>query len=286
MEYITLLRPKQWYKNLLVFLPLAFSGNLLNETALIHSLLAFVSFCTLSSATYVINDYTDRNKDRLHPEKLNRPIASGKIGTIGALITVLVLATIGFGISTLLPIEFVMAATGYFLLSQLYTAWLKHEAFADILTISVNFVIRAVAGALAIQVWVSPWLILGVFFLALFLMLGKRKTELMLLREKASFQRKTLSAYTPEIASRLSTLATTSLVVAYTLYVFFGIHKGLYITLPVALYAIFRYEHLISTGNKIARHPEYVFTDWKMLTTIIIWMFLTLFVMYNHLLPK
>ncbi len=280
MEYIKLLRPQQWYKNLLVFLAIIFSGNLLNLTALGQSLLAFVSFCALSSATYVINDYVDRRKDRLHPEKWSRPIASGAVNRIEALAIVLILTTIGFGIGLLLPAKFVYAALGYFVLSQLYTAWLKHEAFADILTISVNFVIRAVAGAFAISVWVSPWLILGIFFLALFLMFGKRTSELVLLKEKAQFQRKTLTSYTPEVVSRLNTLATTALVISYTLFVFFGEHQWLYINLPPALYAIFRYESLVSTGSKISRNPELVFTDMRMLIAMLIWAALTFSVLY------
>ena len=282
MKYLNLLRPQQWYKNLLVFLPLLFSGNVLNLTAVGESLLAFASFCALSSATYVINDYVDRNKDRLHPEKCNRPIASGAIGLVQALLTVIILSIIGFGIALFLPANFLIAALGYFTLSQLYTAWLKHEAFADILTIAVNFVIRATAGAFAIKVWVSPWLILGVFFLALFLILGKRRSEVMLLQEKASSQRKTLASYTPEIVSRLSALTTTALVVCYTLFVFFGEHPLLYINLPIALYTIFRYESFITTGNKIARHPELVFTDWRMMTAIITWGILTFAVLYFY----
>ena len=280
MMRLRLLRPQQWYKNLLVFLALLFSGSLLNAGAIGNALLAFASFCALSSATYVINDYADRNKDRLHPEKWNRPIASGAVSALEALIIVLVLVIIGFGIALLLPINFLYAALGYFVLSQLYTAWLKHEAFADILTISVNFVIRAAAGAFAISVWVSPWLILGIFFLALFLMFGKRTSELELLGRKAEFQRKTLGAYTPEVVSRLNTLATTALVISYTLFVFFGEHKWLYINLPPALYTIFRYESLVSSGSKIARHPELVFTDLRMVIAMLAWAVLTLAVLY------
>ena len=274
------LRPQQWYKNLLVFLAVIFSGNLLNLISVWQSILAFASFCALSSATYVINDYADRHKDRLHPEKWNRPIASGKISGIEALIIVLVLFTIGFGIALLLPIKFIYAALGYFVLSQLYTAWLKHEAFADILTISVNFVIRAIAGAFAISVWVSPWLILGIFFLALFLMFGKRTSELALLKKQAIFQRKALRSYKSGVVSRLNTLATTALVISYTLFVFFGEHPLLYINLPPALYAIFRYESLVSSGDKIARHPEIVFTDKRMVTAMLIWAIITFSVLY------
>ncbi len=280
MEFVKLIRPLQWYKNLLVFLPLIFSGNLANGTAQGQAALAFISLCALSSATYVINDYADRKKDRLHPEKKNRPIAAGTIGKIEALLIVVLLTLIGFGTALLLPTNFLYAALGYFTLSQLYTAWLKHEAFADILTIAVNFVIRAVAGALAISVWVSPWLIAGIFFLALFLTLGKRRGEIILLKDKAHLQRKTLTAYSQEVVTRLSTLATTALVISYTLYVFFGEHKLLYITLPVALYSVFRYESMISEGNKIARQPELVFTDLRMIIAILIWGAMTLAVLY------
>ena len=280
MKYLKLLRIQQWYKNLLVFLALIFSGSLLDKGAIINALLAFASFCALSSATYVINDLADKNKDRVHPEKCNRPIASGRVGTIEAFLIIFLLTIIGFGIAVFLPRTFLYAALAYFTLSQLYTAWLKQEEFADVLTIAVNFVIRAMAGAFAIYVWPSPWLILGVFFLALFLVFGKRRSELVLLKEQAQNQRRTLSTYTPEIISQLNSLATTSLVISYTLYVFFGQHQLLYITLPIALYTIFRYEGFIAIGNKISRHPEYVFTDWRMMTAMIVWGTLTIAILY------
>ncbi|MEM3154720.1 MAG: UbiA prenyltransferase family protein [Candidatus Woesearchaeota archaeon] len=280
MKYIALLRPQQWYKNLLVFLALVFSRNLMNISALEQAAIAFLSFCALSSATYIINDYADRNKDRLNPEKINRPLASGKISVLTALGIALILIITGFGTAFLLPTSFLYAALAYFVLSQLYTAWLKYEAFADILVIATNFVIRAMAGAFAIDVPISPWLILGVFFLALFLLLGKRRSEIMLLKEKAILHRKTLDTYSIEIVARLSSIATAALVLSYTLFVFFGQHHLLYITLPIALYAIFRYDGLISSGSKIARHPEYAFADKKIIFAMLLWGALTVGVLY------
>lgn len=280
MKYLALIRPQQWYKNLLVFLAVVFAHKLLDITALGQAGIAFLSFCALSSATYIINDYADRNKDRLNPEKWNRPLAAGTISVITALLMALALIVIGFGLAMLLPTYFLYMTLIYFVLSQLYTVWLKHEAFADILVISTNFVIRAVAGAFAINVPISPWLILGVFFMALFLLLGKRRSEIMLLKDKAAQHRKTLDAYSLEIVSRLSSLATTALVFSYTLFVFFGLHHLLYITLPVALYAIFRYDGLVSSGSKIARHPEYVFMDTRIIVAMLIWGALTVGVLY------
>jgi 4-hydroxybenzoate polyprenyltransferase len=280
MKYLALIRPQQWYKNLLVFLAVVFSRNLLNIAALEQATLAFASFCALSSATYIINDYADRRKDRLNPEKWNRPLAAGTISVITALLMALALIVAGFGLALLLPTYFLYAALIYFVLSQLYTVWLKHEAFADILVISTNFVVRAVAGAFAIDVPISPWLILGVFFLALFLLLGKRRSEIILLKEKAGLHRKTLNTYSADIVARLSSIATAALVLSYTLFVFFGQHHLLYITLPIALYAIFRYDGLISTGSKVARHPEYVFMDKRILSSMLLWGLLTLIILY------
>lgn len=279
-DIVKLLRPQQWYKNLLVFLALVFSGNILNLAAVSQATLAFLSFCALSSATYIINDYADRRQDNKHPEKQHRPLASGSVSIPTALSLAIILAATGFGIAITLPITFLYAALFYFTLSQLYTAWLKHEAFADIITIAINFVTRAAAGAFAITVLPSPWLISCVFFLALFLLLGKRRSELTLLKHNASSLRKTLPAYTPEVVKNLSSLATTALVISYTLYVFFGKHSWLYLTLPLALYTIFRYENFISTGSIIARHPEYVFTDKRMVIGMLLWGALTLAILY------
>ncbi len=279
-DLVELLRPYQWYKNLLVFLPLIFSQNITNAVALASSVLAFASLCAISSASYVLNDIVDRKSDRLNPEKRSRPLASGRIGVplavfIGGLLTI-----VGFGIALVLPIGFVYAALGLFVLSQLYSLWLKHETFADILTIATNFVIRAVAGALAIQVWVSPWLVAGVFFLALFLILGKRRSEMVLLKRRAKSHRKVLGEYTPEIIMRLSTLSTTSLVLSYALFVFFGSHQWLFVTLPFALYGIFRYESLIEEGSSIARHPHMVLTDGRMVVAIVLWAVTTVGALY------
>lgn len=279
-DFMRTMRPQQWYKNTLVFLAIIFSGNLFSIPLILQTLTAFASFCALSSSTYIINDLADRKKDRLHPEKRLRPIASGAINTSAAVIFSILLLSLGIYLSMFLPQTFTYAAIAYFGLSQLYTFLLKKEAFLDILTIATNFVIRAVAGAFAISVVVSPWLILGVFFLAIYLVLGKRRADIMLLKTKASSHRETLAHYTPQLTSQFGTIATTCLVITYTLYVFFGTQTALYITLPIALYALFRYETLITTGSKTARHPERAFLDPRMCASIIIWATLVIIIIY------
>ncbi|MBS3147900.1 UbiA prenyltransferase family protein [Candidatus Woesearchaeota archaeon] len=280
MSYLELVRAFQWYKNFLVALALVFSGNLLNFSVYPQVLIAFAAFCALSSSTYVLNDIADRQRDALHPEKRSRPLPSGRVSVQGAFILSFSLASVGVALSLLLPVGFVMCAFSYFVLSQLYTLLLKHEAFADILTIAVNFVLRAVGGAFAIQVWVSPWLIVGVFFLALFLAVGKRKSELLLLKEKAISQRKALGGYTAESLSLLSAISTTTLIISYVLYAFFGGHEKLFITLPPALYAILRYASLIEQGSRTAREPQLVFKDKRMLIAMALWLVLALWALY------
>ncbi|PIN75860.1 decaprenyl-phosphate phosphoribosyltransferase [Candidatus Woesearchaeota archaeon CG10_big_fil_rev_8_21_14_0_10_37_12] len=280
MQTLLLLRPQQWYKNFLVFVPLIFSGNLTNNPALIAALLAFVSFCCFSSATYIINDYVDREKDRQNPEKKNRPLAAKTVGAGTAFVLIIALLIVGFFIANNISKNVVLAGIAYILLSQAYTFWLKHEVYADIILLSVNYVIRAMAGAYAINVFISPWLMVCVFFLALFLVVGKRHAEVNLLKHKADKLRKTLAGYSEDIVTSICTLATTTLILAYTLYVFFGIHHRLYITLPFAIYLILRYYGFVRTGHTIARHPHYIFLDSRMVIGLLLWLGITLLILY------
>lgn len=280
MNMLDLLRTRQWYKNLLVFLAVIFSGSLFIQAAWTSAFVAFAAFCALASSSYIINDIADRERDALNPEKASRPIASGSVSVVTASSLAVLIAIFGFWLAALLPKSAFIIAVSYYLLCQFYTFWLKHEPFADVLTIAVNFVLRAVAGAAAINVVASPWLITGIFFLALFLILEKRRGELMLLGKHAARSRESLKGYTLVLLDRLSMTATVCLVMSYTLFVFFGSHPGLYITLPVALYAIFRYEKLASEGSVIARHPEKVFTDARMVASMVVWLVLTLLVLY------
>jgi 4-hydroxybenzoate polyprenyltransferase len=277
---IKLMRPHQWYKNLTVALALIFSGNLLNIELLPIIGLAFASFCCLSSASYVLNDLADKDRDKENPEKANRPLASGKVSDSTALFLVVFLCILGFGISLFLPVSFIYAALAFFALSQIYTIWLKHEPFADILTIAGNFVIRAIAGAFAIGVWVSPWLIANVFFLGLFLALGKRRGEVIELGENGLLHRPVLAYYDSPVTMKIGSIVTSSLLIAYTLFVFFGNHSKMFITLPIVLYTIFRYEYLVESGSAIARHPHKGFLDTKLLFPIILWCIIVVMVIY------
>lgn len=263
-DLLYLMRPWQWYKNTVVILALVFSGNLLTTNMYAPLFWSFLTLCAVSSANYIINDLVDRNEDKRNPEKKNRPLASGRVKPATAIILIIALLVVGIGGAFLLsPLLAAMHAT-LFALTLLYTLVLKHEAFADILVIAVNFVIRAIVGAIAIQVIISSWLIIGTFFFALFLATGKRTSEAAMLKEEASKHRKNLVRYTPQIASFLMIISTTLLIISYTLYALIARNNpGLIISLPFMLYAVLRYFSLVEHGSPIARHPHLIVGDWK-----------------------
>jgi 4-hydroxybenzoate polyprenyltransferase len=270
-DYIQLIRPQQWYKNLLVFLPIIFVGKMFEWPLLWVTFLGFVSFCLCSSFNYIINDIVDRKKDRAHPEKRTRPIASGRISVFAALIYAIVLLALGLKLAFSLDRLFFYCVVFLVVITQLYSFLLKRIAFADIITVAVNFVVRAGSGAFLIHVSTSPWLVLCTFFFALFLLAGKRYGDLTLLGSKAAAHKETLRVYTKEVANALMIVATALLIVTYGAYTLLGSHPGLAFSLPFALFVIFRYFSLIYTGSPIARHPEKVFSDWKMLVGMLLW---------------
>jgi 4-hydroxybenzoate polyprenyltransferase len=270
-DYVKVLRPQQWYKNLLVFLPLIFVGQLLDARLFWATALGFVALCLASSFNYIINDIVDIKKDRAHPEKRARPIASGKVGIGAATVIAVIALALSLRLAFVLDSTFFLAVCFLIALTQAYSFFLKNIAFADILAIGVNFVTRAVAGTFIIDVKISPWLILCTFFFALFLSAGKRHSDALLLGRNARSHKRALAAYTPQVTNALMVITTAMLVASYSLYAVLGEHRYLGITIPFALYAIFRYFSHIYSGSPIARHPEKVFTDWQMLACMALW---------------
>jgi 4-hydroxybenzoate polyprenyltransferase len=269
--YFKVIRPQQWYKNLLVFLPLIFVGQLFDQQKFLLTLVGFVALCLVSSANYLINDIVDLKKDRAHPEKRRRPIASGRIPVLVAVVYALVLFGIGAWIAYRLDVWFLYFVLFLFGLTQLYSFWLKKEAFADILVIATNFVTRAVSGTFLIDVNISPWLVLCTFFFALFLSAGKRYADLAFLGAKAFEHKESLKVYTKEVANALMLIATMLLIAMYSAYALLGEHRWLGLSLPFALYAIFRYFSLVYTGSPIARHPHLVVMDKRMVVAMLLW---------------
>ncbi|MFH1637750.1 MAG: UbiA family prenyltransferase [Candidatus Woesearchaeota archaeon] len=276
----SILRLRQWYKNLVVFLPILFVGRLFDAHGLFLTCLGFVALCLVSSSSYIINDIADRKSDRFHPEKKLRPIASGKVKVLAAALLSSLLLVLGMGLAYFLSLGFLLAIVALFTVSLLYTFWLKKEALVDIIVISVNFVIRAASGAFIISVVVSPWLVLCTFFLSLFLASGKRSADLELLKGKASKYKEVLRHYTPEATHLLAVISATLLIVAYSLYSFLSLYPWLLLTLPIALYVTLRYLFLIRSGSFIARRPELAYKDKRLVMGILLWVMGVLLVIY------
>jgi len=279
-DYLKLIRVRQWYKNLVIFLPLFFVRHLFILPELKITILGLICLCLASSANYIINDIIDLKKDQLHPEKKNRPLAAGLIEKSSAIFLAFSLFVLSLGTAYYLNIYFFYSLTGLIVLTQIYTLLLKQIIFADILTIAALFVIRAVSGTWLIQAKISPWLILCPFFLSLFLSVGKRHSDLLLLKDKAVETRKVLQEYTLELTHALMIISTTLLIISYALYSFLSEHTNLLYTLPFALFVIFRFFSLINKGSEISRHPEKVIQDRAMIIGIIFWGIITALVIY------
>jgi len=280
-ELIISMRPKQWYKNLVIFIGIVFSLNLLNFNLWINSISAFVIFCALSGSIYIINDILDIEKDKNHPKKRLRPIASGKLKINYAILAVTILVILSFGFSYLINLLFLIAALTFFILLFIYSLFLKQLIIVDIMVISTGFVLRAIAGCLAIGVLnISPWLIIGTFILAIFLAIGKRRHELVLLGDKAGSHRKILDGYSTEMLDQMMNITTSALIMSYSLYTFFIGKNAMMLTIPFAFYGIFRYIYLVHTEN-FGGEPEMLFKDKGMLLSMILWVLLVILVLYN-----
>lgn len=271
------LRPSQWTKNLIIFAGVIFGQRLLDVSAVLVSVAAFVVFCALSGVVYLVNDVADRHADRQHPTKRNRPIASGEVPVTVALIAAGVLAAGALTAAFLLRVEFGLAAAAYVVLLGMYSGPLKHIVIIDVLTIAIGFVLRAAAGALAIGVAISHWLLIVTVLLALFLALSKRRHELVLLADGATSHRRILQEYSPYLLDQMIAVVTASTLVAYAFYTVspetvakFGTDK-LGLTLPFPLYGIFRYLYLVHQREGGGSPTDMLVNDRPLLACVALW---------------
>jgi 4-hydroxybenzoate polyprenyltransferase len=271
------LRPKQWTKNAAVLAPLVFAHKALVPELILKAFAATLGFCLLSSAVYVFNDLVDRDKDRLHPVKKLRPIASGALTTAPALGLGLVVGGAGLALIGLLASkEAFFGAMGYLGLQAAYTAAIKRVAILDIIAISLGFVIRVASGALAIGVPISSWLYICAFLLALFLGFSKRRAEMVLLDKGAADHRANLADLSLPLLDQLISVVTASTVVSYALYTMneetvrkFGT-DNLKFTIPCVIYAIFRYLYLIYRKNEGGSPERLLLSDVPLIVTILV----------------
>jgi 4-hydroxybenzoate polyprenyltransferase len=274
---LTSLRPGQWTKNLLVFAGVLFGQRLLDVAADVRAIAAFVIFCALSGAVYLINDVADREQDRLHPTKATRPIASGAISPATALMCAAVLAGSALAASLALGPAFTAVAAAYVALQGLYSGPLKHMVILDVLTLALGFVLRAVAGAEAVNVDISHWLLICTLLLALFIALAKRRHELVLLADDASSHRRILGEYSAYLLDQMIGVVTASTLIAYISYTVspetqakFGT-PWLGLTIPFPLYGIFRYLYLVHKREGGGSPADLLLTDRPLLVCVALW---------------
>ena len=277
LSLVLSLRPSQWTKNLIIFGGLIFGQRLLDMSAVLHALAAFVIFCALSGVVYLINDVADREADRRHPAKKHRPIASGAVTVPAALTLAIGLGAVALAAAFWLSSLFGIVAASYLALLALYSGVLKHIVILDVLTIATGFVLRAVAGAIAVDVPISHWLYLVTILGALFLALSKRRHELVLLADGATRHRRILEEYSPYLLDQMIAVVTASTIVAYAFYTMspetvqkFGTDR-LMLTLPFPLYGIFRYLYLVHQKEGGGSPSDMLLNDRPLLACVAIW---------------
>lgn len=285
LPLLTTMRPKQWAKNLLLFIALIFDQQLTNWPAFLHIFAGFILFSLLSSAVYIINDLTDLEADRQHPQKQLRPIPAGKLPTRLALAAAVVLLLIvGLG-SVWLSGWFALICLAYLLLNVAYSKWLKHIPILDVMILASFYVLRVVVGVVLIVVTrFSPWLYVFTTFLALFLGIGKRRAELALLADNANSHRKVLEGYTLPLLDQLTIIVSGSAIITYSLYTFSApnlpANHTMMLTIPFVIFGIFRYLYLVQVEHCGGAPEEVLFTDRPLQVCIILWGLVVLVVFY------
>ena len=299
------MRPHQWSKNLIVFAGLIFSRNLFDPDPLLKSFGAFLVFCLISGSIYLLNDVIDLKRDRLHPEASRRPLASGRISKYTALAAVAVIIPLSLVFAVLIDPGFFVCAVLYLLLFSIYSWRLKRIVILDVLLVSAGFVLRAVAGAVAVRVPISPWLLVCTMLLALFLILGKRRKNLPVVAEMGKATPE--ARYSRELLDQMMPVVTAACVIAYVFYTLdpdtlgkFGTHSLLSLLLPemkpdevlklqqrllsltsfFPLYGIFRYLYLIHHENEGGEPSSTLLTDGPLLISVFLWVGSIVLVIY------
>ncbi|MCC7117781.1 MAG: decaprenyl-phosphate phosphoribosyltransferase [Anaerolineales bacterium] len=279
------MRPRQWTKNVFIFAALVFDKQLFVLDSFLRTLAGVALFCLISSCVYIFNDLSDVEADRQHPEKKNRPIASGILPTRVAWIAGLVLVGFTLGASFFLAPGFEAVIIAYFILNIAYTKWLKHIPIVDVFVLAAGFVLRVHAGVTLIQVErFSPWLYVVMTLLALFLGFGKRRAELTLLATGAGSHRKVLEGYTLPLLDQYLMIVSSTFIIAYSLYTFSAPNvpenDSMMLTIPFVVYAIFRYLHLIHVEEAGGSPEEILLTDRPFQIAMVFWALAVLAVFY------
>lgn len=285
VPFIKCLRPKQWTKNLLLFAGIVFAQKWTEQHLVINAVAGFLIFCALSGVVYITNDILDVEKDKEHPKKKKRPIASGAISPMAAGIGAVILLVVALAGAWMITVNFFIASAIYVALVSAYSFKFKHVVILDIMLLAMGFVVRALAGIEAINVdpvnhpiEVTPYFILTTLFLALFLAICKRRNEMVLLGGGAAGHRKVLEDYSTEYLDIILTVATTGVIASYASWTTLGgfaagtdSYYPMVFTMPFVLYGIFRYLWLVFRRDEGGAPEELLVTDKPLLITVVLW---------------
>jgi len=282
---IKTMRPKQWVKNVFIFAPLTFDVKLFNLYYLAKTMAGFVLLCLISGAVYIVNDLADIEQDRQHPEKRKRPLPSGQLSTHAALAAAVVMPLVGLPLGFLLDPIFGGILTGYLLIQLAYSFWLKNIVIVDVMLVASGFILRVAAGVPLVKAErFSPWLYICMMLLALLIGFGKRRHELVLLKENANMHRQSLQDYNLPLLDHIISIVTASTLLAYALYTFSAPNlppnHTMMLTLPFVLYGIFRYLYLIHVKGMGGAPEEIALSDRPLQATVVLWGLSVIIVMY------
>jgi 4-hydroxybenzoate polyprenyltransferase len=285
MKFLQIMRPLHWTKNMFVFAGLIFGHKLNVPLALGRAIGGFACFCLAASAVYILNDIIDRQRDRLHPEKCKRPIASGRVNIGSAVVIAVLCAAAAIIGAFLLGQAFAAIILIYIVLMVFYSLLLRRIMILDCVVIATGFCLRAVAGAVVVDVFISPWLIICTFALCLFLAFGKRRGEIALLQQGRESFRNTLTDYTPELLAHMLSVTSGLAVVCFLLYAMddrtlqaFGNNHLVYTT-PLVLYCIFRFSSLIQTGKYLGP-VQFILHDLPFQIGFVVWIIASVVIVY------
>ncbi|WP_340402154.1 decaprenyl-phosphate phosphoribosyltransferase [Paenibacillus sp. FSL H8-0079] len=281
---VRLLRPKQWTKNLLLFAALLFSFEEIRTETILATLLGFILFSLVAGCVYILNDFVDRDRDRQHPVKKYRPMASGQVNPSHALLFGIILLILSVGTAFMMNPLFGVLCIVYFLLNVSYSFVLKHLVILDMMTIAAGFVLRAIAGGVLIHVPFTPWFLICTMLLSLFLAIGKRRNELTLLEGNTGSHRKVLDNYSVTLLDQFNTIVTTATIISYSLFTFTS-DRSIHLmwTIPLVIYGMFRYLYLIHMKNQGGSPDRVLFEDKPILITVMLYVIsvITIFAIFE-----
>lgn len=286
MEYLKLLRPKDWAKNLFLFLPLFFGREISNLHKVIYVSYGFIAFCCIASSIYIINDYRDREDDRKHPVKCKRPLASGAVSPTAALLICALLMILGFGLAWWIRDKFLFVLAIYFLVNLCYSMGLKSIAVLDIILLATGFVLRIKGGSVISYVPLSQWIVIMVFLLALFMAIGKRRDDVLLKLSLGTDMRKAVKGYNLEFLNVLLALVSAVIIVAYLMYTMSGetiTRLGtyrLYYTCVFVMAGIIRYLQIIYLSADSGSPTKILYKDRFIQITLLLWIASFIVILY------